>query len=84
MSTIDVKLAELIGCDNVNVVKYAKEAAELKTLVESKAISKGEYEELINDLKRTQVIAMSADDLAIKSAINEVLVGIETAATALL
>jgi hypothetical protein len=84
MSTIDVKLAELIGCDNVNVVKYAKEAAELKTLVESKAISKGEYDELVNDLKRTQVIAMSADDLAIKSAINEVLVGIETAATALL
>jgi hypothetical protein len=84
MSTIDVKLAELIGCDNANVVKYAKEAAELKTLVESKAISKGEYEELINDLKRTQVIAMSADDLVIKSAINEVLVGIETAATALL
>lgn len=84
MSTVDVKLAELIGCDNANVVVFAKQAAELKTLVESGAISKNEYEELVNDLKRTQVIASAADDLAIKSAIHEVLVGIESAATALL
>jgi polyhydroxyalkanoate synthesis regulator phasin len=84
MSTVDVKLAELIGCNNTNVVAFAKQAAELKTLVESGAISKNEYEELVNDLKRTQVIASAADDLAIKSAIHEVLVGIESAATALL
>ena len=84
MSTVDVKLAELIGCDNVNVVAFAKQAAELKSLVESKDITKGEYEELVNDLKRTQVIASAADDLAIKSAIHEVLIGIENTASALL
>ena len=84
MSSVDVKLAELIGCNNANAVAFAKQAVELKTLVESRAIGRGEYEELVNDLKRTQVIASAADDLAIKSALHEVLVGIENAATALL
>ena len=82
--SVESKLAELIGCDNANAVKFAKEAVELKTLVETRAITKIEFDELINDLKRTQVIASAADDLAIKSALNEVLVGIENAATALL
>lgn len=84
MSSIDVKLAELIGCNNVNAVSFAKQASELKTLVESRTISRVEYEELVNDLKRTQIIAGAADDLAIKSALHEVLVGIENLATALL
>ena len=84
MSSVDVKLAELIGCNNVNAVAFAKQAAELKTLVESRAISRIEYEELVNDLKRTHIIASAADDLAFKSALNEVLVGIENLATALL
>jgi hypothetical protein len=65
-------------------VAFAKQAAELKTLVESRAISRVEYEELVNDLKRTHTIASAADDLAFKSALNEVLVGIENLATALL
>jgi hypothetical protein len=84
MSSVDVKLAELIGCNNVNAVAFAKQAAELKTLVESRAISRNEYDELVDDLKRTQVIANAVDDLAIKSALHEVLVGIENAAIALL
>ena len=84
MSSVDVKLAELIGCNNVNAVAFAKQAAELKTLVESRAISRNEYDELVDDLKRTQVIANAADDQAIKSALHEVLVGIENAAIALL
>lgn len=84
MSTVDVKLAELIGCNNVNAVAFAKQAAELKILIESQTISRSEYEELVNDLKRTQVIASAADDLAIKSALHEVLVGIENTALALL
>jgi hypothetical protein len=82
--SVESKLAELIGCDNVNVVAFAKQAAELKTLVEARAINQSEYEELVNDLQRTQVIAMAADDLAIKSALNEVMDGIKNAATALL
>lgn len=84
MSAVDAKLAQLIGCDNVNAVKFAKQAAELKTLVESRAISRLEYEELHNDLKIVQAIAMAADDLAVKSAVHEVMVGIENVATALL
>jgi DnaJ-domain-containing protein 1 len=84
MSSVDVKLAELIGCNNVNAVAFAKQAAELKTLVESRAISRNEYDELVDDLKRTQIIASTADDLAIKSALHEVLAGIENAAIGLL
>jgi hypothetical protein len=84
MSSVDVKLAELIGCNNVNAVAFAKQAAELKTLVEGRAISRNEYDELVNDLKRTQIIANAADDLAIKSALHEVLAGIENAAIGLL
>jgi hypothetical protein len=78
------KIDELIGCGNANAVNFAKQAAELKTLVESRAISRAEYEELVSDLKRIKNIAESSDDLAIKSAVHEVLIGLENTALALL
>jgi hypothetical protein len=78
------KIDELIGCGNASAVNFAKQAAELKTLVESRSISRVEYEELVGDLKRIKTIAEASDDLAIKSAVHEVLIGLENTALALL
>ena len=82
--SVQSKIDELIGCGNAGAVNFAKQASELKGLVESRAISRAEYNELVEDLKRIKAIAEQADSLAIKSAINEVLMNLESTAGALL
>lgn len=82
--SVQSKIDELIGCGNASAVNFAKQALELKGLVESRSISRAEYNELVEDLKRIKAIAEKADDLAIKSAIHEVLTNLESTAGALL
>jgi hypothetical protein len=47
-------------------------------------LSSAELKELLEDIKQTKVIAVAADDLALKSQLNELIEGIITGAGAVL
>jgi hypothetical protein len=47
-------------------------------------LSAAELKELLEDIKQTKVIAVAADDLALKSQLNELIEGIITGAGAVL
>lgn len=84
MSILETKLTELSGSTDANALAFAKKANDLKKLIEEKKISHAEYKELMADLQSSQVLSQSASDLAVRSAVHEILIGIESAAGALL
>jgi hypothetical protein len=69
--SVDNLLQELSDSNNSKVANWAKDVLELKLSYETKRISESEYKELMQDLVHSKNISDSADDLAVKTKINE-------------
>jgi len=67
-----------------NTQNVVEEIKELEAQFIAGLISAVELKELLEDIKQTKVIAVAADDLALKSQLNELIEGIITGAGAVL
>lgn len=79
--SIDDQLKKLATKGNKEVVDWAKQALDLKGKFESGMISASEYKELLEDIGHSQAIKAAADDLEVKTSINECVEGMISAAT---
>lgn len=64
-------LEELSGSSNTKVANWAKDVLELDNKYKAKQISESEYKELVSDLVHSKAISEAADDLAVKTKLNE-------------
>ncbi len=65
-----------------NVDDIVTEVRALEADFKARKISAGEYKELLEDIKHTQVINIAADELALKSQLNELIEGLIAVADA--
>ena len=66
-------LKEWVGNNNADLADWAAEAESYTNDLMSGAMSQDEYEELMEDLKRSDSITKAADDLAVRSKAVELL-----------
>lgn len=78
---IDEQLKKLATKGNKEVVDWAKSALDLKEKFDKKMISASEYKELLEDIGHSQAIKAAADDLEVKTTINECVEGMLSAAS---
>lgn len=81
--SLQANIKELYGHTSPSVQRFANQAAELQQLLETKQISKSEFDELVRDLERSKAINEAAGDLALKSAIHETIMGLKNLAGAI-
>jgi hypothetical protein len=60
-------LQELSKCGHAWAERRAQQALQLQTAYESKKITQDEYQELLNDLVRTDRLEREADDIELKA-----------------
>jgi hypothetical protein len=82
--SIDDQLKKLATKGNKEVVDWAKQALDLKAKFESGMLSASEYKELLEDIGHSQAIKAAADDLEVKTTINECVEGMLSAANAVM
>jgi hypothetical protein len=70
MSYINL-LEELTNSNNTSVANWAKDVLELDSKFKAKQLSESEYKELLSDLVHSKVISQTADELAVKTKLNE-------------
>jgi hypothetical protein len=66
-----------------NAQNVVEEIQSLEAQYIAGALSAVEYKELLEDIKQTKVIQVAADDLALKTQLNEMIEGLITVATAI-
>lgn len=69
-------LEEISGSNNTSAANWAKDVLELDAKYKAKQISESEYKELLGDLVHSKAISEAADDLAVKTKLNECIEGI--------
>ena len=66
-----------------NAQNLIEEVRSLEAQYIAGALSAVEYKELLEDIKHTKVIQVAADDLALKTQLNEIIEDLITVATAI-
>jgi hypothetical protein len=64
-------LEDFAGSNNTSIANWAKDVLSLDKDFKAKKISESEYKELLSDLVHSKAISQAADDLAVKTKLNE-------------